>query len=388
MKHCIECGAQLSDDAQFCINCGADVEPPATDNAPDQAEGIENNVPEENIDYVPDQYEAHSVPQQPIPQKPPMYSQQPAMYPQQPIQQQPEAPQPGMYQQTAPQQPMPQQPGPYQQAAPQQPMQQPGMYQQPMPQQQQYMPQQPVYPQPEQNRGSSNKTLIYVLIPLITIGAVVAILFATGVFSGKKDAPKSDQQEVSAQVQPSEQDQPSEEEIQPTVQSGLGSQNVTLGGITFALPEDYEVQDRTTLKDSEACIIVPKGASDRANRLILRIYPSMLEGVDGITNEEIGDMLNDIVDNNAGVLANTEKTGFKLDRAYKIHYDDNADGSYFPHCYTYLNWTDRNGKHSRSYTEATLVKRIVTSCSAIATDEGELNAFTDIYSEVVQAANK
>ena len=235
--------------------------------------------------------------------------------------------------------------------------------------------------------------MLYVLIPLLVVGAAVAILFATGVFSGKKDAAKSEQTEVAAQVEQStqvqDQEQPSEEEeSQPTEQSNEGDQNVTLCGITFPLAEDYEVIDRKKLNDSEACLIVPKGAADRSNRLVLRIYPNKLDGVDGITNEEIGDLLHGIVDANAGVFANKEKSGFKLDRAYKIHYDDNANGSYFPHCYTYLNWTDREGKYSRSYTEATLVKRIVVSGSAIATDQGELNALTDIYSEVVQAANE
>lgn len=389
MRTCIECGAPLSDEDQFCLNCGADVPQPETDNNP---------YPEENNEPVQEQpVQQEYTQQQPVQQEP---------IQQEPIQQQPVQQQPAMYPQAAPQQPMPQQPEMYQQTAPQQPMQQqagmypppPGMYpQQPMQQPgmypQQTMQQQPgMYQQPEQKQGSSNKTLLYVLIPLVVVGAAVAILFATGVFSGKKDAAKSEQTEVAAQVEQStqvqDQEQPSEEENQPVEQSNQGDQNVTLCGITFPLAKDYEVIDRKKLNDSEACLIVPKGAADRSNRLVLRIYPSMLEGVDGITNEEIGDMLSDIVDNNAGVLANTEKTGFKLDRAYKIHYDDNADGSYFPHCYTYLNWTDRNGKHSRSYTEATLVKRIVTSCSAIATDEGELQAFTDIYSEVVQAANK
>ena len=354
MKTCNECGAPLSDDAQFCLSCGADVVTPETDNAPN---------PEENT--------VQGQPQQPMQQ-------------QQPVQQHPP-----MRQQSAPQQPAPQQPKPQLQQQP--PMRQQPV-QQPMPQYQQPMQQPTMYPQPEQNRGTSNKTLLYVLIPLVVVGAAVAILFATGVFSGKKDAAKSEQTEVAAQVEQStqvqDQEQPSEEENQPAEQSNEGDQNVTLCGITFPLAEDYEVQDRTTLKDSEACIIVPKGASDRANRLILRIYPSMLEGVDGITNEEIGDLLHGIVDANAGVFANKEKSGFKLDRAYKIHYDDNANGSYFPHCYTYLNWTDREGKYSRSYTEATLVKRIVVSGSAIATDQGELNALTDIYSEVVQAANE
>lgn len=350
MKTCNECGAPLSDDAQFCLSCGADVVTPETDNAPN---------PEENT--VPAQ------PQQPMQQ-------------QQPVQQHPP-----MRQQPAPQQPIPQL------------QQQPPMRQQPvqqqMPQYQQPMQQQPtMYPQPEQNRGTSNKTLLYVLIPLLVVGAAVAILFATGVFSGKKDAAKSEQTEVAAQVEQStqvqDQELPSEEENQPAEQSNQGDQNVTLCGITFPLAEDYEVQDRNTLKDGEACLIVPKGAADRSNRLIIRIYPHELEGVNGITSEEIGDLLSRIVDTNAGVFANKEKSGFKLDRAYKIHYDDNANGSYFPHCYTYLNWTDREGKYSRSYTEATLVKRIVVSGSAIATDQGELNALTDIYSEVVQAANK
>lgn len=354
MKTCNECGAPLSDDAQFCLSCGADVIPPETDNTPIQ----ENTV--------------QGQPQQPMQQHPPM-PQQPAPQ-QQPVQQ----PTPQM-QQHPPmrQQPVPQQPAP----------------QQPMPQYQQPMQQQPtMYPQPEQNRGTSNKTLLYVLIPLVVVGAAVAILFATGVFSGKKDAAKSEQTEVAAQVEQStqvqDQEQPSEEENQPTEQSNEGDQNVTLCGITFPLAEDYEVIDRKKLNDSEACLIVPKGAADRSNRLVLRIYPNMLDGVDGITNEEIGDLLHGIVDANAGVFANKEKSGFKLDRAYKIHYDDNANGSYFPHCYTYLNWTDREGKYSRSYTEATLVKRIVVSGSAIATDQGELNALTDIYSEVVQAANE
>lgn len=352
MKTCIECGAPLSDDAQFCLSCGADVVTPETDNAPN---------PEENT--VPAQ------PQQPVQQQPPMRQQQ-APIQQQPVQQ----PTPQMQQHP----PMRQQPAP----------------QQPMPQYQQPIQQQPtMYPQPEQNRGTSNKTLLYVLIPLVVVGAAVAILFATGVFSGKKDVAKSEQTEVVAQVEQStqvqDQEQPSkEEETQPVEQSNQGDQNVTLCGITFPLAEDYEVQGRNTLKDGEACLIVPKGAEDRSNRLIIRIYPHELEGVNGITSEEIGDLLSRIVDANAGVFANKEKSGFKLDRAYKIHYDDNANGSYFPHCYTYLNWTDREGKYSRSYTEATLVKRIVVSGSAIATDQGELNALTDIYSEVVQAANE
>lgn len=367
MKTCNECGAPLADEDQFCLSCGADVPQPETENTPHQEE---NNEPERQ----------QPVQQEPVQQQQPVQQQPPMRQQQAPIQQQP-------VQQPTPQ--MQQHPPMRQQPAPQQPMPQ---YQQPMPQYQQPMQQPTMYPQPEQKRGSSNKTLLYVLIPLLVVGAAVAILFATGVFSGKKDAAKSEQTEVAAQVEQStqvqDQELPSEEENQPTEQSNEGDQNVTLCGITFPLAEGYEVIDRNTLKDSEACLIVPKGATDRSNRLILRIYPNELEGINGITSEEIGDLLYRAVDANAGVLANKEKSGFKLDREYKVHYDDNADGSYFPHSYTYLNWTDREGKYSRSYTEATLVKRIVVSGSAIATDQGELNALTDIYSEAVQAANE
>ena len=354
MKSCIHCGAQLSDDDQFCLSCGADVEKPTTDGGP-RADDVVNNEPMKNT--VPTQPQAQSVPQYP------------------PMHQQPVQPQPTTYQQPVQQYPPVQQ----------QPVQpQPATYQQ------------PTYQEPQQNRGSNSKVLLYTLIPLAVIGAVVAILFATGVFSGKKDAAKADSQEVTAQVQPSSDPEQSgeQEQTNPVQQSDENQpnasdvQNITLCGITFPLAPDYKVEERTTLKDSEACLIVPKGATDRSNRLILRIYPNELEGVNGITGEEIGDLLHEKLDANAGVLANKEKSGYNLDQKYKIHYDDNADGSYFPHCYTYLSWTDRNGKRSRSYSEATLVKRIVVTGTAVATAGAELRAFTDIYSEVVQSANE
>ncbi len=167
------------------------------------------------------------------------------------------------------------------------------------------------------------------------------------------------------------------------------SQRVTVGKVTFQLAPDYSVKARSTLKNGETCLITPKtDANGVNNRLILKIHPNALTGINGMTSEEVGDMLRKAVDDLAGVMANEKKSGFKLDRKYKIHYDDNANNSYHPYCYSYLSWTDRQGKRSYSYTEAALVKGKIVSGSAIATDEAELAALQDIFMEVVAGADK
>lgn len=168
--------------------------------------------------------------------------------------------------------------------------------------------------------------------------------------------------------------------------SAQEAEQVTVGGVTFLLAGDYEIDKRGTAYGAKTCLILPKGAPDGSNRLILTIHENPLEGINGMTSEEIGDMLYKFVDNQAGVLANESKSGYKLDKKYKVYYDDNSSGTYYPHCYSYLSWTDRNGDRGRSYTEATLVNRKMVSCTAVATDEAELKALTDIFSEVVAGA--
>lgn len=164
------------------------------------------------------------------------------------------------------------------------------------------------------------------------------------------------------------------------------AEQVTLGNVTFMLAGDYEIRDRGTLNGAATALILPKGAQDSSNRLILLVHPNPLEGINGLTSEEIHDMLYEYVDSQAGLLANKQKSGFNLEQKYKIYYDDNANGSYYPHCYCYLKWTDRDGHRGRSYSEATLVNRKIVSCTAIAINQGELNALTDIFSEVVAGA--
>ena len=73
------------------------------------------------------------------------------------------------------------------------------------------------------------------------------------------------------------------------------------------------------------------------------------------------------------------------DGRYDVHYEDNADGKYFPHCYTFLNLKKSN-KRIYTYTESTLVSGNVLTGCAVATDEAELAALMDIYSAVVTGA--
>ena len=164
-------------------------------------------------------------------------------------------------------------------------------------------------------------------------------------------------------------------------------QKVTVGKVSFYLAPDYKVEGRMSLSDGEACLIVPKGDLKDKNRLILKINSEELKNVNGLTDEEIKQTLFKYVNRNAGVFADKKKSGYKLDQKYKVQYNKNADGTYFPHCYSYLNWTDNKGVHYLSYTEAALVKRTIVCGSAVATDEGELRALTEIYSDVVAGAD-
>lgn len=181
---------------------------------------------------------------------------------------------------------------------------------------------------------------------------------------------------------------PTQEESQDFMQSESqqGPQMVTVGGVSFPLSREYEIVARDELKDhAEACMIAPTWKpSEEGHRLILKIHPNVLQNVNGMTDEEVGNMLYNYVNALAGVLS--RKDGITLDAEYKVHFDNNADGSYHPHCYSYLNWTEADGLHVYSYTEATLVNGYIVSGSAISPDDAEVKALSDILWEAVAEA--
>lgn len=161
---------------------------------------------------------------------------------------------------------------------------------------------------------------------------------------------------------------------------------VTVGGVTFPMSREYEIVARQQLgNNAEACMIAPTWKpSEEGHRLILKIHPNVLQNVNGMTDEEVGNMLYNYVNALAGVLA--RKPGITLDREYKVHFDNNADGSYHPHSYSYLNWKESNGLHVYSYTEAALVNGYIVSGSAISPDDAEVKALSDILWEAVAGA--
>ena len=171
-------------------------------------------------------------------------------------------------------------------------------------------------------------------------------------------------------------------------ESEKGPDMVTVGGVTFPMSRGYEIVARESLKDNtEACLIkTTLKPSEEGHRLILKITPNAMQGINGMTDEEMGDMLYSYVNSLAGVLL--KKEGITLENQYKVNFDNNEDGSYHPHCYCYMNWTEADGTHMFSYTEAALVNGKVVSGCAISPDKDELKALSDVFWEAVAGATK
>ena len=165
--------------------------------------------------------------------------------------------------------------------------------------------------------------------------------------------------------------------------SARAQQTITAGGVSFLLADEFEVSGREQLSDGEALMISPKVNPDN-DRLVLRIYPDALAGIDGLTSEEVSDMLKNAVDALAGVIAKPEKkSGFKLDGAYRIHFEDD------PHCpqaYTSFSGTDKRGQPFFLHAEATLVSGFLVSGCAIAMGKGPLDDLVAVYQEAVVGA--
>ena len=167
--------------------------------------------------------------------------------------------------------------------------------------------------------------------------------------------------------------------------SARAQQTITAGGVSFLLADEFEVSGREQLSDGEALMISPKVNPDN-DRLVLRIYPDALAGIDGLTSEEVADMLKNAVDQQAGVIANPEKkSGFKLDQAYRIHFEDDA---HCPNAYTSFSGTDKQGNPFMLHAEAALVNGVIVSGCAIAMGKGMLNDMVAIYQEAVVGATE
>ena len=156
-------------------------------------------------------------------------------------------------------------------------------------------------------------------------------------------------------------------------------EQVSVGGITFYLADGYSIRGRSLLDDGETLRIAPDPNPDNL-RLVLKVLPNALEGIDGLTSEEVSDMLTGAVNKFAWVIANTEYSGYTLDKAYRITFEDDAN---CPIAYSDLSGKDQNGDRFLLHAEAALTDGYIISCCAIANNKGNLDELVDIYRELM-----
>ena len=153
---------------------------------------------------------------------------------------------------------------------------------------------------------------------------------------------------------------------------------VSVGGITFSLADGYSIKGRSHLNGGESVMICPD-VNPNNDRLIMNVYQDVLAGIDGLTSEEVSDMLTDAVNKLAGVIAR-EDSGFKLDRAYRVRFEDDPG---CPTAYTSFSGTDKNGKPFVLNSEAVLVHGDIISGCAIASSKDALDDLVYIFREAV-----
>ena len=156
-------------------------------------------------------------------------------------------------------------------------------------------------------------------------------------------------------------------------------EQVSVGGITFYLADGYSIRGRSLLDDGETLRIAPDPNPDNL-RLVLKVLPNALEGIDGLTSEEVSDMLTGAVNKLAWVIANTKYSGYTLDKAYRITFEDSAN---CPIAYSDLSGKDQNGDRFLLHAEAALTDGYLISGCAIANNKDNLDELVDIYRELM-----
>ena len=323
MRFCTHCGAQVPDNSKFCTACGTPID------APDEATVVISDPEEEVVEAsdVEGEFTAAS------------WSPEPAA---QPVKQ---------------------------------------------PQPQAVSPVQPVIKETSQSKkkGFLSYVWLFIKVLIIAILAVMVAVFLRGVYIGYTSSAEEPQVTVEddgfqslADLSATERAEYEKALLERTDKKSAEkkSAKVKVGPVKFLLAGDYKIASREHMQNAEACIIVPKNATNQDNRLKVVIIAGEPEDNTGLTSEEIGYILK----NNLRDLVEELTDG-----RYDVHYEDNADGKYFPHCYTFLNLKKSN-KRIYTYTESTLVSGNVLTGCAVATDEAELAALMDIYSAVVTGA--
>lgn len=328
MRFCTHCGAQVPDNSKFCTACGTPID------APDEATVVISDPEEEVVEAsdVEGEFTAAS------------WSPEPAAQPQ--PQARPAA----------------------------QPVSQPAVGQN--------------NESTEKKKGFFHYLWLYIKIIVLVVVLVLAAVAIKGFFSGKDNrggeslppqevhhntpktpkAVEDDGFQSLDELSASERDEYVNALLGRTDNKPAQEKKVTVGTVTFLLSSEYRIASRERLQNGEACIIVPKNATNQRNRLKLVIVPGDSEEAYGFTSEEMYGFLSGALDELEEELAEGK---------YDMHYEDNSDGKYFPHCYCFRNLQN---PRAYTYTEATFVSGNLLSGCCVATDEAELAALMEIYS--------
>lgn len=161
--------------------------------------------------------------------------------------------------------------------------------------------------------------------------------------------------------------------------AGGSAARASVGGVSFALAPGYTSKARQNLGGGQSMQINRPNSNDQ---LYLEVQKQGLSNVRNLSSDQVGDLLATRVE-----FLNTVMPGVRMNGEPKIYYDDNSDGYYHPHAYSYGKGKDAQGRNVDIYTEATLInKNTITAGCVIAADKKEFEALTDIYVDAVNAA--
>ena len=153
----------------------------------------------------------------------------------------------------------------------------------------------------------------------------------------------------------------------------------SVGGVSFALARGYSARKQDNLGGGESIRVTRDGSNDF---LYAEVQKEGLSNVRNLSSDQVADLLAVRVQ-----YLNTVMPGVRMTEEPKIYFDDNSDGYYHQHAYSYGKGKDSQGRNVQVYSEATLVnKKMITAGVAVAANKDELNALTDIYADVVNAA--
>ena len=164
--------------------------------------------------------------------------------------------------------------------------------------------------------------------------------------------------------------------------SGGGSSaraRATVNGVSFNVAPGYTAKRQENLGGGESIKITRDGSNDF---LYAEVQKEGLSNLRNLKSDQVADLLAVRVQ-----YLNTVMPGVRLSEDPKVYFDDNSDGYYHQHAYSYGKGKDSQGRNVQVYCEATSVNnKMITAGYAVAASQGELNALTDIYADVVNAA--